>query len=139
MHRYRRSLEIAISGEARAYGFSVVALTVGYLAVTEHGLPGARGALAYVGGVVAAQAAAALLAFAGHPAWSPGEDVRFRSFGAIHVVSVACGVFAGWGGAAVVGEHAAAYAAAGFCAVAVYQVVLGAELALAWIGEDGGA
>jgi hypothetical protein len=134
MSRYRRSLRNSVSAEARAFGFSVVLLASAYLCVGAHGLPGTGGTLAYAGGVLAAQLATAALAFGGtHETWSTGEDVRYRAYGAVHLVSVSLAILLAWGVASLVGAHTAAFAATGFAAIAAYQLLLAVELALAMV------
>jgi hypothetical protein len=131
MNRHRRALRNSISAEARAYGFSLVVLTTGYLCVDDRGLPGARGALAFLGGALLAQALVATVAFEGfRKTWSGGEDVSYYAPTSVHLVSVVAGVFAGWGLAALVHRHVLAYFLAAFGAVLVYTTVLSIELAL---------
>ena len=132
MSRYRLALKNSVSAESRAYGFSIVALTAGYLCVDEHRLPGHTGALCFLGGVLLAQLLAAALAFRSlRGTWSSGEEVEYHAYGSVHIVSVIAGVFAGWGIAVLVHGHDLAYFLSGLVAITVYQLALAGELALA--------
>lgn len=131
MRRYRVALRNSVSAEARAFGFSLVVLVTAYLTIRYHGLPGARGALTYLGGVLLAQALAAGAAFRRDETWHAGEEVEYSAWASVHLASPILAVLAGWGVAWVVPSRLAAFAAAGFVAVSVYQFVLAGELAAA--------
>ncbi len=127
---YRASLRQALSGETKAYGFTLVVWGTGALAMAEHGNPGRSGAIAYVAGTLLAMTAVILLAFGG-PAgrWESSGRTSF-GLGGIHVVSVPVSVAVGWALAALLGPHWAAFGAAGFGAVMVFQLLLGLEVAV---------
>jgi hypothetical protein len=128
---YRLAVRNTVAAEARAYGFSLVVLTDGYLCVDEHRLPGHLGALSYLGGVLLSQALIAAFAFRRlGVTWSTGEDVEYRAVVSVHVLSVIAGVLAGWGIAALVHAHDLAYFLCGLGGLTVYQLALAAELAL---------
>jgi hypothetical protein len=130
--RYRIALRNSVASEARAFGFSIVVLASAYLTISYHGLPGAFGALCYVGGVLAGQALSGLVAFRSpKETWRSGEEVEYRAPAAVHLLSPACGVLAGWGVGWAIESHLLAFAAAGCAAVISYQFVLAGELALA--------
>ena len=135
--RYGHVLCNSISAEARAYGFSVVLLTVGYLTVSERGLPGAGGAFAYMGGALGAQCAVAVAAFR-RPTktWSSGESVKYYAPVAVHLASVVAAVLVGWGVAAAITLKDGAFAGAGFCSILVYQLLLALELTLGLAGDE---
>lgn len=130
--KYRRALRNSVSAEARAYGFSLVVLTTGYLCVDEHKLPGQLGALSFLAGALLAEVIVAIGAFREFGAtWSTGEQVEYRAYASVRVLSVVAGVFAGWGIATVVHGHDLAYFLSALVAVTVYELTMAGELALA--------
>ena len=140
MARYRVALRNSVASEARAFGFSLVVLVTAYLTIRYHGLPGAHGALVYLGGVLLGQVVSAAAAFRSVRAmWSSGEDVEYRAWASVHLASPIVAALAGWGIAYGVHPRLAAFAAAGFGAVVVYQFVLAGELAAAMTATPGRA
>lgn len=138
MSGYRLALRNSVAAESRAYGFSVVLLTTGYLCVDSHRLPGHIGALCYLAGALTAQVCVAALAFAGRSKrWSSGEDAVYHAYGSVHVVSVVVAIFAGWGIAVLVHGHDLAYFTSALVSIVVYQLVMAAELALTLRREPG--
>jgi len=138
--RYRVALRNSVSSEARAFGFSLVVLVTAYLTIRYHGLPGAHGALVYLGGVLLGQVASAVAAFRGlRGTWSSGEEVEYHAWASVHLASPIVAALAGWGIAYGVHPRLAAFAAAGFGAVVVYQFVLAGELAAAMAVPPGRA
>jgi hypothetical protein len=133
MNDYRRALRNSVAAEARAFGFSLVVLTTGYLCVQEHGLPHVWGAFSYLGGALLAQFLLACIAFRGPLAtWSTGEDVQYYAFASLHVASVIAAAFAGWGAAAAVGgHHDLAFFLTALTALLVYGLLLALELGFA--------
>jgi hypothetical protein len=130
--RYRVALRNSVASEARAFGFSLVVLVTAYLTIRYHGLPGAHGALVYLGGVLLGQITSAVAAFRSVRAtWSSGENVEYHAWASVHLASPIAGALAGWGIAYAVHPRLAAFAAAGFGAVLVYELVLAGELAAA--------
>jgi hypothetical protein len=128
MGRYRHSLKIAVSHEAKAYGFALVVWTTGALVIAEHGLPGRFGSLAYLGGTLAGMTAVVLVSLGGPTAtWRATARWRF-GYGAVHIGSVGVAVAAGWGMGAVLHDKAAAFGSAAVVATVVYQLALGLEI-----------
>jgi hypothetical protein len=128
---YRRVLRNAVSDEARAYGFSVVLLSTGYLTISERGLPGVGGTFAFLGGAIVAQWVTGVLAF-GKPTatWQTQENMTYYAHVAVHYVSVALAVLVGWGVAAGITTKDAAFGASSFCAILVYELLLALETML---------
>jgi hypothetical protein len=135
--RYRRTLKASVSAEARAYGFSVAILITGYLAISEHGLPGWAGSLAYLGGILLAQIGIGVLGMQGE-SWDTSEPYRYASFGALRVVCVAAAVLAGWGVAALVSGHVLAFFLSALVSVGLFQLLMALELALSVTSEADG-
>lgn len=130
--RYRTALKNSVAAEARAFGFSIVVLAAAYTTIAYHGLPGATGALCYLGGVLVAQGLVAFVAFQGlTETWQSGEQVEYRAPAIVHALSPICGVLAAWGVGWAIGSHDLAFAAAGCVGIVVYQIVLAGELAVA--------
>ena len=136
MYDYRKSLSIAVSAEAKAYGFTLVVWTTGAVTIAERGLPGVAGAFAYLGGILVAQTIVVFAAF-GTPrsTWRVESEDR-RTYGAIHVASVVLAVLSGWGLAAWIPDRALAYLVAGFTACVLYQLLLALEIALSVVREE---
>lgn len=134
---YRTALRAAISGETKAYGFTLVIWGTAAISEAERGSPGIAGVIAFVAGALCGMAMAILISF-GHPGatWKP-QHLRRHVFGAIHLVSVAVALVTGWCAAAAVGDKVLGYLAAGALAVIVYQLVLGFEVAVSAAGSNG--
>jgi hypothetical protein len=137
LHRYRASLRDALAAEAKAYGFTLVTWGTGAMTTAVRGTPDAPQALAYVGGAFAAMALVILVTFAGTGERMTGEPPGRRlAWGAVHLVSVAAGLAAGWGAAELVVPRWGAFLCAGAAATLAYQLVLGLEVALSARGDD---
>lgn len=128
MHRYRAALREAVSGESKAYGFTLVVWTTGALVADERGMPGRLDAVGYLGGILAAMAIVVLVSFGGLTTeWRVRTHSRL-AFGAIHLASVPAAVASGWAVASAAGPPALAFSLAGFVAALVYQFLLGLEV-----------
>ena len=126
---YRLALRAAVASGAKAYGFTLVIWTTAALVVSQHGIPRAGEAFAYLGGALAGMAAIIVACFGGWRAtWSDVGLVR-RAYGAIHVGSVLAAVLVGWLASAVL-SGALAFSVASFGAVVTYNLLLALEVAL---------
>lgn len=120
----------ALTGETRAYGFALVVWTTAALTQAERGSPERLGAVAYVGGALAAMALVILATFGGVTEVVPTKARRRqRAIGAVHLASVGIAIAAGWAVAVAIPTKWAAYAASAFTAVLLHQLVLGWEVA----------
>lgn len=126
MGGYRQALQTVVTKEAKAYGFALLVWSTGSLLLIERGKPTAAAVLVFVGGVLAAQAAALLIAF-GSP-WRVWGDSQHPEYvwTAFHVVPIAAGVLLAWLLAAET-SGMWAYLAAPFAALFAYQLLLGLE------------
>ncbi len=131
--RYLRALRFALGGQANAYGFTLVVWGTGALATSELGRPHPGAVFAYLGGAIVSMALIVLLAFG---PWRPFQEEQppRRPYAAVHVVSALGATAAGWGVIHVLGG-AVAFFFASFVAVAIYQVLLATEVALALTRE----
>jgi len=135
LHRYREALRHCIASESKAYGFTLVIWTSAALVMADRGLPGRLGALAYLGGALAAMSIVVLISFGGPEAtWENRPMPRF-AFGAVHVGSVVLAVLAAWLVGSLVPVHGWSFLASGFTAAMAYQLLLGAEVAFSIAGK----
>jgi hypothetical protein len=131
LHRYRTSLRSALASEAKAYGFTLVIWGTASLATAARGTPKSGEVLGYVVGAFAAMGLVILATYAGTGEEMSGDPPQRRlAWGAIHLVSVAAGLAAGWGAAELIDPRWLAFLAAGGVATLVFQLVLGLEVAL---------
>jgi hypothetical protein len=128
--RYHTALRAAVSGETKAYGFTLVIWATGALADAERGSPGRLGAVAFIAGALCGMAVTVLLAFGRPTATWTQQQQRRHAVGAIHVLSVGGAVALGWGVAVAISDKVLAYLASGVAAVIAYQLLLGMEVAL---------
>jgi hypothetical protein len=139
VERYRDALRSALASETKAYGFTLVVWGTGSIVTAERGSPGRSGVAAYVGGLLAGMALT-IVAAGGAPASGSSPRRRRRyAVGAVHLVSVAAAIAAGFALALVVAAHWLAYLLAGVVAAAVYQFALGLEVAFTTEERDTGA
>jgi hypothetical protein len=124
---YRAALKVALSHEAKAYGFAVVVWSTGSITISQRGMPAGSGVLAFAGGVLAAMALMIVATFGAREVWQSRSPHRL-GFGAIHVISVAAAIAAGWLAAWLIHERDAAFAVSGFLATGTFQLMLGAEI-----------
>lgn len=127
---YRRSLKSVLSSEAKVYGFTLVIWSTGALTTAEHGTPGRLDVIAFAVGALVAVGLIILVCFGGPAATLASTTLRRYTFGAVHIGSVAVAILAAWGIAAAIHRAAPAFLAASFSAALVYQLLLGAEVAL---------
>ncbi len=130
---YVRALRFGLSGQANAYGFTLVIWGTGGLAASQLGKPHPADIFAYIGGVLLSMGLAVTLAFG---AWRPFEEEQpsRRPFSAIHLVSVPAATAAGWAVTLVL-DGIAGFFLASFIAVAAYQLLLASEVAAAIVPE----
>ena len=129
MSTYLTTLRFALSRQANAYGFTLVVWGTGLIATWEIGKPGPADVFCYVGGALVSVSLFVACAFGFRRHFSVEEPAR-RPFSAMHLPSVPASIAAGWGLSSVVGGPAGFFIAA-LGAVAVYQALLAAEIAVA--------
>lgn len=128
MNPYLHSLRFALSGQASAYGFTLIIWGTGALAVYQLGPPNPAEVFSYVGGALAA----AVLTIAG--AFGIRRTIREeaperRAYSAMHLPSVPIAMIAGWSVTHLfVGW--AGFFTAGFIAVLLYELLLSLEIVL---------
>ena len=81
---YRRALRIALSGETKAYGFTLVVWGTGAIMVGDHGQPAAAGAVSFIGGTLGAMALVLVVAFVGSSE-EPRRPSQHLGLGGLHV------------------------------------------------------
>jgi hypothetical protein len=130
---YLHSLRFALSGQASAYGFTLIIWGTGALAVHQLGQPGPAEVFAYVGGALVA----AVLIIAG--AFGIRNTIREehpqrRAYSAMHLPSVPIAMIAGWAVTHVLLGWAGFFTA-GFVAVLLYELVLSVEIVLGLVSS----
>ena len=126
---YVRALRFALSRQANAYGFTLVVWGTGALATWQLGTPDPAEIFAYVGGGLVSISLIVALVFGVRQPFQ-GHEPRRRPFSAMHLPSVPAAMAAGWGATLLVGGPGGFFLSAGL-AVAVYQLLLAVEVALA--------
>jgi hypothetical protein len=135
---YRSALRTALSSESKAYGFTLAVWGSGSLLMSERGLPGRSGTVAFVAGVLAGVAGSITIALGG-PASDWASNARRRiGGGAVHLLSVGTALAAAWIIGAGITVHWLAYLLAGIAAGLLYQLVLGLEVAVTSAQEQQG-
>jgi hypothetical protein len=128
--RYVGFLAYAISGEARAYGFTLVIWSTGATCIARHGLPGEWEIILFVLGALTAFGVNLLVAFPDHSAtYHRSQEPSRWAWGQFHVASILLGIGGGWLGAAFVGGSLA-YFTASLGAVLAFELVLSVEIML---------
>lgn len=131
VNRYLRSLRLAVTGQASAYGFTLVVWGTGALAIDELGRPGPVEVFAYVGGVLVAAVLIVVGAFG--LSGSLREDAaERRAHSAVHLMSVPLAMLGGWAGTLVV-RGWLGYLMAGFVAAVVYEALVSVEIVVALV------
>lgn len=128
MNLYLHSLRFALSGQASAYGFTLIIWGTGALTVYQLGQPGPAEVFSYVGGALVAAVLIIAGAF-GIRKTIREEKPRRRAYSAMHLPSVPIAMLAGWAVTHLLVGWAGFFMA-GFVAVLVYEVLLSLEIVL---------
>lgn len=129
--RYLHSLRFALSGQASAYGFTLVIWGTGALAINQIGPPNRADVFAYVLGALAAAVLIVAAAFGFTTSLHEEEPAR-RAYSAMHLPSVPIAIVAGWSTTLALSGWAG-YLMAGFVSVLVYEALLSLQIVLALI------
>lgn len=129
---YLDSLRFAFSGQASAYGFTLVIWGTGALAISQIGTPDPVEVFCYVAGALAAAVLIVAVAF-GFRASLRAEEPERRAHSAMHLLSVPSAMAAGWSVTVALGGWAG-YLMAGFIAVLLYEALLSLEIVVALTG-----
>lgn len=136
LREYRTALRVSLGAESKAYGFTLVIWATGAMTMSRHGSPGASGVVGFIGGALFGMAVIILVSFGGPVStWKPTRLHRY-ALGAVHVISVAGAVTAGWA-TGYLPSTIAAFSVAPAVAVVVYQLILAAEVTVSTAGGDG--
>jgi hypothetical protein len=128
--RYLHALRFALANQANAYGFTLVVWGTGALAIWQLGKPDPADVFAYLGGALVAVSLIVAVVFGiWHPFETP-EPPR-RPFSAMHLASAPAAAAAGWALTLLLRGFGGFFVAA-FLAVGIYQLLLAAEIALAF-------
>lgn len=131
MNSYLHSLRFALSGQASAYGFTLIIWGTGALAMHQLGPPDPAEVFSYVGGALMSAVLIIAGAFGVRSLLREEEPDR-RAYSAMHLPSVPIAMLAGWSVTFVLGGWAG-YFMAGFVAVLLYEVLLALEIVLALV------
>jgi hypothetical protein len=138
VHRYREALRSILRTETKAYGFALVIWGTGALSEAQRGTPSKVSVVAFIGGAIAAMGIITAVTLGGPFArWKPQQRAVTRyPIGSVHIVSVSAAIAAGWAVTIVLTDQALAYLASSATAIFIYQLALGAEIALARVDGD---
>lgn len=127
--RYLHALRFALSNQANAYGFTLVIWGSGALCMWQLGEPDPAAVFAFLGGALVSISLIVAFVFG---LWRPFEEIEppRRPFSAMHLASAPAAAAAGWASTLLVGGVGGFFVAA-FVAVAIYQLLLAGEVALA--------
>lgn len=128
VNTYLHSLRFALSGQASAYGFTLIIWGTGALAVYQLGQPDPAEVFSYVGGALVAAVLVIAGAF-GVRNTIREETPRRRAYSAMHLPSVPLAMIAGWSVTHVLVGWAGFFMA-GFVAVLLYELLLSLEIVL---------
>jgi hypothetical protein len=132
---YLHSLRFALSGQASAYGFTLVIWGTGALALHQIRSLDPAQVFCYVAGALAAAVLIVASVFGFRTSFHAEEPVR-RAYSAMHLPSVPIAMAAGWSMTLALGGWAG-YLMAGFLAVLLHEALLSLEILLALISPSG--
>jgi hypothetical protein len=133
VNTYLHSLRFALSGQASAYGFTLIIWGTGALAVYQLGQPDPAEVFSYVGGALVAAVLIIAVAFGVRNILREDEPRR-RAYSAMHLPSVPIAMLAGWAVTHVLVGWAGFFMA-GFVAVLLYELLLSVEIVLGLVSS----